>query len=127
MHMAEQNETKTSTSNIGDELRALGENLVAALREAWSSPERRKLQDEIETGLVELGSSLKNALNEFETSPTGQRMKADMEDFGERVRSGEVESKVRSELLEVLRTVNMELEKVASRMEKEPADRQENN
>lgn len=125
--MTEQNQSKTPSDNVGDELRSLGENLVAALREAWSSPERRKLQDEIETGLADLGSSLRNAVNDFETSPTGQRVKADIEDFGERVRSGEVESKLRSDLLEVLRTVNTELEKVASRMEREPTDQQENN
>lgn len=123
--MTEQNESGAPASNVGDELRALGENLVSALRGAWSSPERQKLQEEIGTGLADLGSSLKKALSEFETSPTGQRMKADVEDFGERVRSGEVESKLRSELLQVLQTVNTELGKVASRMEKDPADQQE--
>lgn len=120
--MTDQNESRTQGGNVADELRALGENLLAALREAWSSPEKRKLQEEIETGLVDLGSSLKKAASEFETSPTGQRMKAEMEDFGERVRSGEVESKLRSELLQVLKTVNTELEKVTSRMENDPPD-----
>jgi hypothetical protein len=122
--LTDQNERATS-ANLGDELRSLGENLVAALREAWSSPERRKLQEEIGTGLSDLGSSLSKAVEDFETSPTGQRMKADMEDLGERVRSGEVESKLRSELLQVLRTVNTELEKVASRMDQKPPEQRE--
>ncbi len=120
--MTDQNEDRTPGGNVADELRVLGENLLAALREAWSSPEKRKLQEEIETGLVDLGSSLKKAASEFETSPTGQRMKAEMEDFGERVRSGEVESKLRSELLQVLKTINTELEKVTSRTENDPPD-----
>jgi hypothetical protein len=124
--MTEQNESRPPAGNIGDELRALGENLVAALREAWGSPERRKLQGEIETGLADLGSSLKKAVSDFETSPTGQQIKADVEDFGERVRSGEVESKLRSELLQALQAVNSELEKVAARMEENQPEHQEN-
>jgi hypothetical protein len=124
--MTDQNENETQASSVGDELRALGENLVAALREAWGSPERQKLQDEIETGLVDLGSSLKQAVTDFETSPTGQKMKADVEDLGERVRSGEVEGKIRSELLQALQTVNNELEKIAARMEGKKPDHPEN-
>jgi hypothetical protein len=125
--MTEENESRPQEINIGDELRALGDNLIATLREAWGSPERQQLQSEIETGLADLGSSLKKAAADFETSPTGQRLKADLDDFGERVRSGEVESKLRSELLEALRAVNLELEKAAARMEKTPVAPQENN
>jgi hypothetical protein len=124
--MAEENENRPPANNIGDELRALGDNLIATLREVWGSPERQRLQSEIETGLADLGSSLKKAAADFETSPTGQRLQADIDDFGERVRSGEVESKLRSELLEALRAVNVELEKAAARMERSPVDPQEN-
>jgi hypothetical protein len=125
--MTEENEGRPQANNIGDELRALGENLIATLREAWGSPERQRLQSEIETGLADLGTSLKKAAADLETSPTGQRLKADIDDFGERVRSGEVESKLRTELLEALRAVNRELEKATARMEKSPDDTQENN
>jgi hypothetical protein len=125
--MTEENESRSQANTIGDELRALGDNLIAALREAWGTPERQRLQNEIETGLADLGSSLKKAAADFETSPTGQRLKADIDDFGERVRSGEVESKLRSELLEALRAVNSELEKAAARLEKSPIDPRENN
>jgi hypothetical protein len=125
--MTEENENRSQANTIGDELRALGDNLIATLREAWGTPERQRLQSEIETGLADLGSSLKKAAADFETSPTGQRLKADIDDFGERVRSGEVESKLRSELLEALRAVNIELEKAAARLEKSPIDPRENN
>jgi hypothetical protein len=125
--MTEENESRSQANTIGNELRALGDNLIATLREAWGTPERQRLQSEIETGLADLGSSLKKAAADFETSPTGQRLKADIDDFGERVRSGEVESKLRSELLEVLRAVNRELENAAARLEKSPIDPRENN
>lgn len=96
-------------SEIAEELRALGENLRNMLRTAWESPERKKMQDEIQSGLTELGDSVNKAVNEFSTSKPGQTLKAEYEDFSQRVRSGQVESKVREEILKVLRMVNVEL------------------
>jgi hypothetical protein len=98
-------------SEISDALRELGQNLKEVLRTAWESSERKKVQDEIQSGLTELGESLNKAVNEFSESPKGQTLKADVEDFSQRIRSGEVESKVREEILKVLRLVNIELEK----------------
>ena len=40
---------------LADDLRDLGNNLVELLRTAWDRPERKKLREEIESGLAELG------------------------------------------------------------------------
>ena len=50
----------------------------------------------------------------FAQSDVAQRMKSDMEDLGERVRSKEFESKVRSELLSALKIANDALTKVSN-------------
>lgn len=101
-------------NDLADELRALGDNLKTILQTAWESEEAKKLRQEIEMGLTDLGKAANEAVTEFNTSETGQRFKADMEDFKTRVESGEVESKARSEIHKVLRTLNTELEKAAS-------------
>jgi len=98
-------------NDIAGELRQLGQNLKAALRNAWESQERQKLQQEIQHGLSELGDTLSQAAKDFGETPTGQSLKADLNDLQERLRSGEVENKVRSELLEALQTVNRELKR----------------
>ena len=98
-------------NELADELRALGHNLQAALQSAWESQERKKLQTEIESGLNDLTRTLSQAAKDFGESPTGQTLKADVEDFQQRVRTGDVEQKVRSELLGALRSVNTELQK----------------
>lgn len=99
------------SENITDELRQLGQNLKEALRGAWESQERQKLQQEIQDGLSELGDTLSKAAQDFSSSRTGEAIKADLSDFQERWRTGEVEGKVRSEILEALKLVNRELKK----------------
>jgi hypothetical protein len=79
-------EERPPEENLTDELRRLGKNLSEALRSAWESPERRRLQQELE-----------------------------VEDVRQKVRSGEAETRVREELVNALRTVNAELQKVSER------------
>jgi len=46
-------------------------------------------------------------------SPTGQRVKADAEELRERIRSREIETRVREDLLAALRSINTQLRKVS--------------
>jgi hypothetical protein len=105
---------KFPSEDLTDEFRNLGNNLKNIFQNAWESAERRKLQQEIETGLDELGKSLNQAFKEIKDSPAGQQFTEDARDLHDRVRSGEVETKVRSELLSVLQQVNAELQKVVA-------------
>jgi hypothetical protein len=104
-------EPENAPGEIADELRQLGQNLRQVLENAWGSEQRKKLQQEIESGLSDLGVSLSQAARDFAEGSTGQALKADIEDLGQRIRSGEVENKVRGEVLDALRTVNHELKK----------------
>lgn len=98
-------------SEILNELRDLGRNLSSLLQSAWESDERKKLQQEIENGLTEMRSGLKNAAD----GPTGQAIKADLEGLHQRMRTGEMEEKLRSELVSALRTANDSIKKAAER------------
>lgn len=104
--------------NLTDALHKLGENLVQTLQTAWDSPERKKLQQEIEAGLNDITQTVKRQVDDFNQSPTGQQLKADIEELGERVRSGEAEAQLRQELLKALQFINTELEKAADRLRK---------
>jgi len=105
---------ETVSGDLADEFRNLGENLKTFFQSAWESEERKKLQQEIEAGMAELGKSLTQAASEFKEGPAGQQLKTDFQDLHARVRSGDVENKIRTELLSVLRTVNTELERAFS-------------
>jgi hypothetical protein len=97
------------------ELRNLGKNLKDVFETAWDSPERKRVQKEIEVGLNELSATLSQVATDLHDSPARQRIKDDLEDFKQRVRSGEVEAKIQSELLAALRAANAELEKATRR------------
>jgi phosphoenolpyruvate carboxylase len=116
------NENKSSNEDIGEQLNELGKNLRDALRTAWESDERRKLQQEIEVGLVNLRDSLNEAVQDFSSSPTGQTLKGDVKDLHERWQTGEVGTKIRSEITEALRTVNSELQKTVRKNPPPPPD-----
>ncbi len=105
------NETKQPEESISDQLSELGKNLRDVLQSAWESEERKKLQKEIEDGLSNLGASLSQAAKDFSNSPSGQSIKEDVKDMHDRWRTGEVRSKVRTEILDALHKVNEELQK----------------
>jgi hypothetical protein len=106
-------EEKPSENSIADEFRNLGENLINSVRNAWESEERKKLQQEVEEGLNQLAATLKMEVETFKESPAGQRIRSDVADLRERVRTGEAESKLREEILKALRMINAELEKIS--------------
>lgn len=110
-------ETEKSEDILADEFRNLGKNLAEVMRSAWESPERKNIQAEIETGLDELGKSLNHEIDSFRQSPSGQRFKTDMEELNQRIRSGEVTTRARDELLTALKRANAELKNVLSRWE----------
>jgi hypothetical protein len=101
--------------DLGEEFRNLGKNLVDFLHAAWDSPESQRLKQEAENTLHELSGSLNKAADEFKNSEKGQQLKQDFEDLKQRVASGEVETKARTELLNALRKVNEELAKTSER------------
>jgi hypothetical protein len=102
------------------EFEQLGQNLKAALKTAWESEESRRLQAELRSGLAALEVGLRQAAQEVTTGETGQRIKAEVDDFSQRVKSGEVESRLRTDLLSALRTVNSELQKMARPRDGQP-------
>lgn len=109
-------EDKKPEDNLLDEFHNLGENLVNTFRAAWDNPERQRLQQEIEDGLTEMRSTMKQEVESFHESPTGQRLKSDIEDFQEWIKSSNTEDQIRAELIKALNIANTELKKVADKL-----------
>ncbi len=101
--------------NLSDEFRALGNNLIKTLRTAWESPERIKLQSELEEGLSGLADTLSSEINDFQESETGQRLRSDAAELRDKVRDSNTEKKIRDEIIKTLQIINTELEKTAQR------------
>ena len=108
-------ENQSTEESLADEIQALGKNLMEALRAAWEKPERKRAQEQVMSGLNELGSTLRREAENFATSAAGQQIKTGVEQVGERLRSAETQEKVRRELLTALQAANIELQKVIER------------
>jgi gas vesicle protein len=117
------NENKSTSDTISDQLNELGKNLRDALHAAWSSDERRKLQQEIEEGMASLGATLSQAAKDFSSTTTGKTITEDVKDLQQRWKTGEVSSKVHSDVMDALRRVNEELQKATRNNPPPPSDK----
>ncbi|MES0359383.1 MAG: hypothetical protein ABUK20_00585 [Anaerolineales bacterium] len=102
----------STSGDLASEFQELGDNLKNIFVSAWESEQRKNFQQELEDGFSELGESLKQTAEEIHDSEAGQRVKAEAEDLRDRVRTGEVETKIREDILSVLHKVNSELGKI---------------
>lgn len=112
------NDTPQDEGDLAEELRQLGKNLIDTMRFAWDSPERKKIQNEIETGLSDVVAALKQEADEFSTSPPGKQIKEEIDDLRRRWESGETETKARQELMNAIRMANNELQKWSEKWQK---------
>ena len=98
--------------DLAYQFRELGAQLKNMFQSAWESEESQNFRTELKNGFSELGKAANEAVDEFKTSETGQRLKSDATDFKVRVDSGEVEAKAREEVSKVLDFINTELGKI---------------
>lgn len=106
----------SDSENIRDAFHQLGENLLRTVRAAWDNPERKKLQQEIETGLSDLAETVRKEVDTFNESPSGKQLKSDVAEVYQGVRTTVTETSLREELLKALNVLNQELETVASKL-----------
>ncbi|MFM8321205.1 MAG: hypothetical protein ACKOC5_09850 [Chloroflexota bacterium] len=122
--MSEQQPNEQQPNNeesLRREFESLGRNLVDAMRTAWDAPESKRMRDDVVSGLADLGLTLKREAENLANSQAAHQVKTSVEQVGERLRTPEVQAKVRGELLDALQTVNTELQKVINRWSA-PAD-----
>jgi len=108
-------ETPKHESELSEEFRKLGSNLKDALDAAWNSPGRQRLEQEIKTGLRQAAEALADLAEEAVESETGKKLRTEVEALGDRVKSGELETKIRKDLLDGLQKLNSELERARNR------------
>lgn len=102
-------EEKGSKPSLEQEFEKLGQNIRKALQGAWGSEDRKRLSEEIERGLNEVGTTLGKVVDDLHESETVQRVSVEVDEFAERIQSGEFAKKMRSETVEVLQSLNQEL------------------
>ena len=95
-------EKPDSGPSLSDEFQSLADNLVRLMRNTWSSPERIRLQQDIESNLADLSSALQKEIKDFQESDSGKQLKADMQTIHEQIRSSDIPNRVRDEIKSAL-------------------------
>ena len=103
-------EEKKSKDEIGNEFEKLGENIRQAVQGVWESEERKRIGQDIHDGLVEIGAAFTRLGDEITESPGVQRVREEVDDFSERIQTGEVAQKINDDLVSLLQTINQKLE-----------------
>jgi len=106
---------------IVNELEKLGKQLIGAAKAAWESEERRKLQDEIATGIQKIGQELGVTLEKASESEQVQEIRTRAGKVATDIQQTDVVDEVRKGLLVGLEAINRELSKLLDRLETKPA------
>lgn len=109
------NEQEPSERGFSDEFQKMGANIKDVAQAVLGSEEFKTFQREMNEGLSELGDTINKFFQEVAESPAGKRVKEEIDDFTKSARTGELESKVRQDVLAALHKANEELEKAAQR------------
>jgi hypothetical protein len=111
--------TDESWHEVGRQFKALGESLATAFRTAWESEENRQHLESMKTGLEAMVNQVGQAIQEASASPQGQKVRVEVERAAESARAAGAQAlqDARPHLLSALRQVNVELQKVISRLE----------
>lgn len=104
---------------VGQQFRALGESLAAAVRAAFEREETQRHLQELQNGLKAMVNEVDQAVREVSASPEGQRVRAEVERAAQTARStGEqVLREAQPHLVSALRQVGAEIQKMINHLE----------
>lgn len=111
---------------VGRQFQMLGQSIADAMRTAWQNEETQKQLREMRTGLESMVKDVGKAIEDSANSPQGQKIRQDAGKAAEKVRvvGEQTVQEVRPKLIDALKQLNDELQKLITRMEKkeEPKD-----
>jgi hypothetical protein len=117
-------EPKVEGRTITDELSKLGKQMADAIKAAWESDDRKKLQTEIVEGLQKFGDEVTEALDKAGQTDTAKELRVKAEKVTVDVRESGVVEEVRRGIISGLDVINKELGKLVEKLETktQPAD-----
>jgi len=117
--MTEEQKPEKTEGSIVEELTILGKQAADALKAAWDSPERKRLQAELAEGLERFGREVGAALDKASESPQAKDLRTKAVKVADDAKVTNAVDEVRKGLLTGLETMNRELSKLLERLEAE--------
>ena len=111
------NEEPRPKSDITEELSKLGNQVAEALRAAWESEDRRRLQAEVTEGLQKFGDQVEGTVKRASDTDAARRMREQAETVANKAAQSDVVAEVREGLLNGLQALNKELSRLLTRLD----------
>jgi heparin binding hemagglutinin HbhA len=113
-------EEQKPSSEILDELEALGQQLVTAVKSLWESEDSRKLRQEIGEGFAELGRQIDTAVKSAQDSEAVQQFEEQVKVTVDKARESDIAGKLEQSLATGLRELNEQISKLVGSPEGQP-------
>jgi phage-related protein len=113
-------EEQKPSSDILDELDALGQQLATAVKSLWESEDSRKLRQEIGEGFAELGRQMDTAVKSAQESEAVHQFEAQVKETMSKARESDIAGKLEQHLVTGLRELNEQIAKLVKSAEAEP-------
>jgi hypothetical protein len=108
-------ESNPNNESVSDELKKLGVNIKSVLNAFWESEERKSATRQLEHGAAEVAKAFDQLADDVTNSETSRKLQSEMNDIQNRFRSGELETKVREDVVTTLNKINKELAEFTQR------------
>jgi predicted RNA-binding Zn ribbon-like protein len=108
-------------TNLTEELNRVVNQITEAVRLAWDSDERKRLQAEITDGVKNFSVQIDEAVRKASESETAKNFKTQAEQVAVKARETDVVDDMRQGLLVGLQALNRELGKMLERLQSSPA------
>ena len=99
-----------------DELTRLGQKFVEVVEVAWNSEQRKKIEEDLRTGLVSVAGTLEEGFKKVSSSKEAQEAVNAAEDVAEKVRSSKLAVELSDALAQGLRTLSEQMDKLSAEM-----------
>lgn len=109
--------TPGAEKSIADELARLGKQVAEAVKAAWESEDRKKIQADVADGLQKFGQEVSGAFERAAESEQAKEMRVKAERVADDIAKSDVVGEVRRGIVSGLEVVNRELGRLLERLE----------
>ena len=112
----EEEPTKADASpDVVAELQNLGRQFANTLQSAWNSEERQRIEGEVREGMKSFVNEVDKVFQTAKDSSTAERLKSEASNVTNKVGTSDVGTKARSGIVQGLKWMSIELEKLADK------------
>ena len=108
-----ENEQTQEEFDIAAELSALGDTISKAVKKAWNSEERQKIEQDVRDGLKKFASEVEDAAKKVRDSDVGAKVSGGVKQVRDDFESGKVRDDMRRGTVEALRSLRDALDTMA--------------